>query len=83
MGCTKRYFRCWSEYNENLVERGRIVNDLAWIGTFQKDLDAMNGKRGRPFQYTDAMIDQGGPTSALGMRHRSLEAHVRSILDAV
>jgi len=84
VGCTKGYFRCWSEYNEKLVERGRTVHDLAWIGTFQKDLDAMDGKRGRPFQYTDAMIAYlGGLTSALGMRYRSLEGHLRAILDAV
>jgi hypothetical protein len=41
-----------------------------------------NGKRGRPFLYTDAMIAYlGGPMSALGMRYRSLEGHLRSMLD--
>lgn len=85
VGCTKEYFRCWSEYNEGLVERGTILSDLSWITTFHDDLERMNrGKRGRPFLYTDRMIAYlGGLASALGMRYRSLEGHLRAILEAV
>lgn len=50
--------------------RGRIVHDLAWIVTFQKDLDAMDGKRGRPFQYADGMPLLGGPSAVDSGRHR-------------
>ncbi len=48
----------WHDYNESLVERGRIIFDLGFADTWKRELRAMNKhKVGRPFDFPDSYIE--------------------------
>ncbi|MDG6997692.1 MAG: IS5 family transposase [Nitrososphaerota archaeon] len=48
----------WHDYNESLVERGRILFDLGFAASWKKELKSMNGhKVGRPFNFPDSYIE--------------------------
>jgi hypothetical protein len=48
----------WHDYNESLVERGRIIFDLGFADTWKKELKSMNKhKVGRPFDFPDSYIE--------------------------
>jgi len=48
----------WHDYNESLVERGRIIFDLGFADSWKKELVSMNKhKVGRPFDFPDSYIE--------------------------
>ena len=48
----------WHDYNESLVERGRIIFDLGFAATWRSELKSMNKhKVGRPFDFPDSYIE--------------------------
>lgn len=48
----------WNDYNESLVERGRILFDLGFAENWKKELKLMNkSKVGRPFDFPDSYIE--------------------------
>jgi hypothetical protein len=48
----------WHDYNESLVERGRIIFDLGFADTWKGELRSMNKhKVGRPFDFPDSYIE--------------------------
>jgi hypothetical protein len=48
----------WHDYNESLVERGRILFDLGFANNWKKELKSMNKyKVGRPFDFPDSYIE--------------------------
>lgn len=48
----------WHDYNESLVERGRIIFDLGFVSSWKKELRSMNKhKVGRPFNFPDSYIE--------------------------
>jgi len=48
----------WHDYNESLVERGRILFDLGFADTWKKELKLMNKQKvGRPFDFTNSYIE--------------------------
>jgi len=48
----------WHDYNESLVERGRIIFDLGFADSWKKELKSMNKRKvGRPFDFPDAYIE--------------------------
>jgi hypothetical protein len=48
----------WHDYNESLVERGKIIFDLEFASSWKKELKSMNkGKVGRPFDFPDSYIE--------------------------
>ena len=48
----------WHDYNESLVERGRIIFDLGFASSWKKELKSMNKhKVGRPFDFPDSYIE--------------------------
>jgi len=48
----------WHDYNESLVERGRIIFDLGFADSWKKELQSMNKhKVGRPFDFPDSYIE--------------------------
>ncbi len=49
---------CWHDYNDSLVERGRIIFDLGFASSWKKELKSMNKhKVGRPFDFPDSYIE--------------------------
>jgi hypothetical protein len=48
----------WHDYNESLVERGRIIFDLGFASSWKNELKSMNRhKLGRPFNFPDCYIE--------------------------
>ena len=48
----------WHDYNESLVERGRIIFDLGFADNWKKELKSMNKhKVGRPFDFPNSYIE--------------------------
>ena len=48
----------WHDYNDSLVERGRILFDLGFARNWRRELDGMNSdKRGRPYEFPDSYIE--------------------------
>ena len=49
--------KSWHDYNESLIERGRVLIDLDFIKSCNKEIKNMNkDKVGAPFQYSDNYI---------------------------
>lgn len=49
--------KSWHDYNESLIERGRILMDIGFIKSWNKEIRNMNeGKVGAPFEYSRSYI---------------------------
>ena len=49
--------KSWHDYNESLIERGRVLIDLDFIRSSNEEINKMNkDKVGAPFQYSDNYI---------------------------
>ncbi len=49
--------KSWHDYNESLIERGRVLIDLDFIRSSYEEIKNMNkDKVGAPFQYSDNYI---------------------------
>jgi hypothetical protein len=48
----------WHDYNESLVERGRVLFDLGFAADWSRELEGMNEeKKGRPYEFPDSYIE--------------------------
>src|SRR5215467_1772565 len=49
--------KSWHEYNESLIERGRILMDISFLRSSIREIKNMNkGKVGAPFEYSRTYI---------------------------
>jgi hypothetical protein len=49
--------KSWHDYNESLIERGRILIDIGFLKSRNKEIKKINeGKVGAPFEYSDSYI---------------------------
>jgi len=49
--------KSWHDYNESLIERGRILMDISFLGSYEKEIKNMNkGKVGAAFEYSHIYI---------------------------
>jgi hypothetical protein len=49
--------KSWHDYNESLIERGRILMDISFLGSSNREIKNMNkGKVGAPFEYSHTYI---------------------------
>jgi hypothetical protein len=49
--------KSWHEYNESLIERGRILMDISFLRPSNREIKNMNkGKVGAPFEYSHTYI---------------------------
>ena len=49
--------KSWHEYNESLIERGRILMDIGFLRSSNREIKNMNkGKVGAPFEYPRTYI---------------------------
>jgi len=74
--------RDWQVYNEQLVQRGEYWLDLAWVKSWDAELEAMNaGKNGRPYQFPKSMIELQALWRAKGYDYRGIEGITRSLVE--
>ena len=49
--------KSWHDYNESLIERGRVLMDIGFIKSWNKEIRNMNeGEVGAPFEYSHSYI---------------------------
>jgi hypothetical protein len=49
--------KSWHDYNESLIERGRILMDIGFLKLWNKEITKMNkSKVGAPFEYSYSYI---------------------------
>ena len=49
--------KSWHDYNESFIERGRVLIDVSFLKSSNKEIKKMNiGKVGAPFQYFDSYV---------------------------
>jgi hypothetical protein len=49
--------KSWHDYNESLIERGRILMDIGFLKSTKREIKNMNkGKVGAPFEYSHTYI---------------------------
>jgi hypothetical protein len=49
--------KSWHDYNESLIERGRILMDIGFLKSWNKEIKKINqGKVGAPFEYSHSYI---------------------------
>jgi hypothetical protein len=49
--------KSWHEYNESLIERGRILMDIGFLRSSKREIKNMNkGKVGAPFEHSHTYI---------------------------
>ena len=49
--------KSWHDYDESLIERGRILMDIGFLRSWNKEIKKMNkGKVGAPFEYSHSYI---------------------------
>ena len=75
----------WHDYNESLVERGRILFDLGFAGFWKKELKSMNKhKVGRPFVFPDSYIEfLGFLKVGFNAPYRIIEGAVESLSEYI
>jgi hypothetical protein len=49
--------KSWHDYNESLIERGRVLMDIGFLKPWNEEVKKMNqGKVGAPFEYSHSYI---------------------------
>jgi len=50
--------KSWHDYNESLIERGRVLIDVGFLKSTNIEIKKMNqGKVGAPFEYSHRYTD--------------------------
>ena len=77
--------KSWHDYNESLVERGRIIMDIGFLGSSNKEIKKMNGgKVASPFEYSNSYI-QFLAFLKIGFKiaYRTVQGIVRGLSDYI
>lgn len=77
--------KSWHEYNESLIERGRILMDISFLGSDKNEIKNMNkGKVGAPFEYSYTYI-QFLAFLKIGFKisYRTVQGIVRGLSDYI
>jgi hypothetical protein len=77
--------KSWHDYNESLIERGRILMDIGFLGSSKREIKNMNkGKLGAPFEYSHTYI-QFLAFLKLGFKisYRTVQGIIRGLSDYI
>ncbi len=77
--------KSWHDYNESLIERGRVLMDLGFLKSQNRELRKMNdGKVGAPFEYSHTYI-QFLAFLKIGFKisYRTVQGIVRGLSDYI
>jgi Transposase DDE domain len=77
--------KSWHDYNESLIERGRILMDISFLRSSNKEILKMNqGKVGAPFEYSRTYI-QFLAFLRIGFKtaYRTVQGIVRGLSDYI
>jgi DDE family transposase len=77
--------KSWHDYNESLIERGRILMDIGFLGSSKGEIKKMNGgKVGAPFEYSHTYIQfLAFPKTGFKIAYRTVQGIVRGLSDYI
>ena len=77
--------KSWHEYNESLIERGRILMDIGFLRSSKREIKNMNkGKIGAPFEYSRTYIQfLAFLKTGFKISYRTVQGIVRGLSDYI
>lgn len=77
--------KSWHDYNESLIERGRILMDIGFLGSSKGEIRKMNGgKVGAPFEYSHTYIQfLAFLKTGFKIAYRTVQGIVRGLSDYI
>jgi hypothetical protein len=77
--------KSWHDYNESLIERGRILMDIGFLGSSKGEIKKMNGgKVGAPFEYSHTYIQfLAFLKTGFKIAYRTVQGIVRGLSDYI
>lgn len=77
--------KSWHDYNESLIERGRILMDIGFLGSSKREIKKMNGgKVGAPFEYSHTYIQfLAFLKTGFKIAYRTVQGIVRGLSDYI
>jgi hypothetical protein len=76
--------RNWREYNEELVRRGELLFDPAFLSGWRGDLETSNeGKEGARYRYPNSLMSMLAAIHVYLLPYRQLEGFVRVFAEHV
>ena len=77
--------KSWHEYNESLIERGRILMDIGFLRSSTREIKNMNkGKVGAPFEYSCTYIQfLAFLKTGFKISYRTVQGIVRGLSDYI
>ena len=77
--------KSWHEYNESLIERGRILMDIGFLRSSKREIKNMNkGKVGAPFEYSRTYIQfLAFLKTGFRISYRTVQGIVRGLSDYI
>src|SRR5215469_7283737 len=77
--------KSWHDYNESLIERGRILMDIGFLRSSKREIKNMNkGKVGAPFEYSRAYIQfLAFLKTGFKISYRTVQGIVRGLSDYI
>ena len=77
--------KSWHEYNESLIERGRILMDIGFLRSSTREIKNMNkGKVGAPFEYSRTYIQfLAFLKTGFKISYRTVQGIVRGLSDYI
>jgi hypothetical protein len=77
--------KSWHDYNESLIERGRILMDIGFLGSSKREIKKMNdGKVGAPFEYSPTYIQfLAFLKTGFKIAYRTVQGIVRGLSDYI
>jgi hypothetical protein len=77
--------KSWHDYNESLIERGRILMDIGFLGSSKGEIKKMNGgKVGAPFEYSHTYIQfLAFLKTGFKIAYRTVQGIIRGLSDYI
>jgi len=84
LGLSTKKKRNWREYNEELVRRGELLFDPAFLSGWRSDLESSNeGKEGARYRYPACLMSMLAAIHVYLLPYRQLEGFVRVFAEHV
>ena len=77
--------KSWHDYNESLIERGRILMDIGFLKSTKREIKNMNkGKVGAPFEYSHTFIQFSSVSqNRIQISYRTVQGIIRGLSDYI
>lgn len=77
--------KSWHDYNESLIERGRVLMDIGFLRSCKREIKRMNQRKvGAPFEYSESYIQfLAFLKTGFKIAYRTVQGIVRGLSDYI